>query len=83
MVLLFVRSGPECVGQPSVRRRFLGALLNKATVIWVGPRGEDMERDLMSRFWKSIQLPGSRLLIDSDEARWTCYEHLTIFRFVH
>ena len=35
-----------------------------------------MERDLMSRFWKSIQLPGSSLFIDSDEARWTFYEHL-------
>ena len=70
---VYMRSGPEFQGWPDIRHRFAGALLNRLTVFWVGPRGDALFEDFARRFWRSIQMSGSSLLVEDEDARWAHY----------
>ena len=73
---VYIRGGPEFQGWPDVRHRFAGALMNRRTTVWTGPRGKALEQDFSKRFWRSIQMPGSSLLVEDDDARWKEYARM-------
>ena len=74
--MVSICNGPEGMGFPALRGRFAGAVLNRQTVVWTGPRGVDLVRDFRLRFWKTLRMPGSALLCDDEQSRLDYYMEL-------
>ena len=48
-------------------------MLNRETVVWTGPRDAALEKDFSARFFRSIQMAGSSLMVEDEDARWEHY----------
>ena len=69
--------GSQYLAVPSLRERFLGALLNRLTVEWHGPPSQEaVEIEFMHLFARSMQMTATDLICETDESRWAMYLHI-------
>ena len=72
--IAYLRCGSWLLGWPHDRFRLLAVLVNRFTMLWVGPSDQNMvERDFLARFARRTLLAGSSLLTASTEERFEYY----------
>ena len=72
--LLHFTCNPLLLGYPVSRPRVFGALLNTATVAWIGP--EDWEQDFLAKFGADCKVSGDCLFAAADSERFEEYSQL-------
>ena len=76
-IFVWIIAGPEDLGWPTSRERFLGVLISRKRWRWLGPtEPEQILEDFRSRFFKTRALCGDQLFFDSDENRWQHYTEI-------
>jgi hypothetical protein len=72
-------TGPELFGWPCKRLRKLTAMINKGSLVWLGP--DDISQDFGERFHKATALDGEILFMAPDDERHLEYSKLAATRF--
>lgn len=74
-------TGPELMGWPCRRMRKLTAIINKKSLVWMGPDSEEgVERDFKERFYRGVVLDGSAFFCADNRERFAEYSALAANR---
>ena len=67
---VYIRTGAFCFGWPHDRDRVQATMLNRRSVVWIGPMSQDeIEADFRRRFYRRPMMGGSALLTYDAAAR--------------
>lgn len=82
--VVWIRTGPECLGYPVHRMRLFAAALNLDTARWAGPsQPEDIQRDFAKMFYRSCSLCGDALFVAPHQERLLEYQALCAVQANH
>ena len=74
-------TGPELMGWPCKRLRRLTAIINRQSLVWLGPETEEaLEADFLERFYRGIVIDGTALLTADTQDRLAEYKRIATNR---